>query len=247
MGKYTRDRPKGMLELNGKPLLQWQIETLYVAGVESIVIVTGYRKDTIRFQGIKYYHNGRFASTNMIESLMCAKKELNSDVLISYSDVLYTPDLVRRAISEPGEIVVAVDSAWRDYWKMRYGTTEEDLETLTVRDGLITELGREVESSKGINYRYIGVLKFSKNIWPDVLSLYENKKSCAASWRPSGRPFSDGFMTDLLNELIENGVPVKPCVTAKQWLEFDSEADYETVCKQQRAGKLTQFFSTAGG
>jgi len=242
MGRYTRHLPKGMLEFGGKPLLEWQMEALRKGGLETIIIVTGYRKEAMDIKGITYYHNGKFESTNMVESLMCAKDEFDSDILVAYADILYTPDLVKQMATESGEIVVAVDAAWRDYWKMRFGTTEKDLETLTVKGELITELGREVESSEGIDYRYIGLVKFPKDIWPKVFSLYEHKKSSDEHWFASGKPFLKGYMTDLINELIGQGVRVKPCVTAKQWLEFDTEGDYETLCEQQRAGTLTQFF-----
>ncbi len=245
MGSLTRDLPKGMLALNGKPLLQWQMEALRKAGLGTIIIVTGYCKEAIGFEGVTYYHNDKFDSTNMVESLMCAKDELEGDVLVAYADILYTTHLVEQMVAEPGEIVVAVDAAWREYWKVRFGTTEADLETLTVQGGLITELGRAAETSEGIAYRYIGLLKFSKEIWPTVCSLYERKKSRDETWLASGKPFLQGYMTDLLNELIGQGVRVKPCVTAKQWLEFDTEADYTTVCERQREGTLTEFFSAA--
>lgn len=242
MGKYTREIPKGMLQLNGKPLLQWQIDALREAGIETIIIVTGYRKETIDFDGVAYYHNANFDSTNMVESLMCAKAALTGDVLVSYADLLYTPRLLKQLASQSGEIVVAVDAAWRDYWSMRFGTTERDLETLTVQGDLITELGRPVESSEGIRYRYIGLIKFSEAVWSQVFSLYAHKMNGEEHWRASGQPCRKGYMTDLLNELIEQGVRVKPCVSIGQWLEFDTADDYEMACKQHGAGTLRQFF-----
>ena len=242
MGKYTRDRPKGMLEFHGKPLLQWQIEALRQGGVDTISIVTGYRNDAIHFDGVRYYHNAMFACSNMVESLMCAKEALDEDIIVAYADILYSSKLIKQIVSEQGEIVVAVDVAWRAYWRMRFGTTEKDLETLTVQGDLITSLGQEVESSEGIDYRYIGVLKFSKDIWPQVFSLYEQKQLRNEPWRSSGKSFLNGYMTDLLHELIEGKVRVKPCVTAGQWLEFDTESDYETLCQHQKAETLSKFY-----
>ncbi len=129
---------------------------------------------------------------------------------------------------------------------MRYGTTEHDLETLAVENGRIVELGREVEGSEGIDYRYIGLLKFSKGVWPRVFEAYDSKKSKRERWHASGKPFEQGYMTDLLGELIRAGVKVAPCVTAKQWLEFDTERDYEIACEHQRKGTLSRYFAAAG-
>lgn len=244
MGRYTRDLPKGMLELAGRPLLAWQLDALREAGVDPIAIVTGYAREAIDFPGVRTFHNARFDRTNMIESLMCAREELRGDVLVSYADVLYTPALVEKLATHEEEVAVAVDSAWRDYWTLRYGTTEHDLETLSVEDGRIVELGREVESSAGIDHRYIGVLKFGGGVWPRVLELYEERRSRNAPWPASGKPFEQGYMTDLLGELIRVGVTVAPCVTARQWLEFDTERDYEIVREQRDKGTLSRYFAS---
>ena len=42
---YTDDCPKGMVEVNGKPILEHQFETLKQAGVNEIIVVCGYLKD----------------------------------------------------------------------------------------------------------------------------------------------------------------------------------------------------------
>ena len=112
--------------------------------------------------------------------------------------------------------------------------------------GRIVELGREVESSAGIDYRYIGLLKFSKGVWPRLFELYDAKKSKQERWRASAKPFEQGYMTDLLGDLIRCGVEVAPCVTARQWLEFDTERDYEIACEHQRKGTLSRYFAAAG-
>jgi len=241
MGKYTRNLPKGMLEFDGKTLLQWQMESLRAGGVNRIVVVTGYQSEKIPYSDVTYYHNPDFASTNMVESLMCARSELTEDILVSYADIIYTPALVRQLIASKDPITVAVDSAWRAYWEMRYGSCETDLETLTVNDGYITDLGIETESSEGIDYRYIGLVGFSAAIWSDVLDLYDTKRSSGDAWRQSGKDLRNGYMTDLLHELIQRGVPVAPAVSQRQWLEFDTETDYEVTTAKLASGDLGDY------
>ena len=173
MGKYTQDVPKGMLSVNGKTLIEWQMQALRRGGVDTIAIGTGYQKDTIPYTDVTYYHNPDFATTNMVETLMCARPELDSGIIISYADIVYTSALVKQLAEMEAPVAVAVDAAWRDYWTLRFGSAEEDLETLTVRDGLIVELGKEVATSEGIDYRYIGLIKVSREAWPEVLALYD--------------------------------------------------------------------------
>jgi choline kinase len=238
LGKYTESLPKGMLSFNGKPLIEWQIQNLRKTGIDDIIIVTGYKKEAINYPGIKYYHNPLFAETNMVESMLCAKADLNSDILVAYSDILYTPLLVKLCKESSANIGVVVDKNWRDYWEMRYNSTEFDLESLQIKDGKIVELGKPITTSKGIDYRYIGLIKFSKEGIRTALKVYDVKKSGNESWLQSGKTFPQGYMTDLLNEVILSGYEVEPLITEGGWLEFDTNEDYEITCKLLDEGKL---------
>jgi choline kinase len=228
MDPYTRTLPKAMLVFAEKTLLEWQIETLRGAGIRDIVVVTGYQGDAITCAGITRIHNERFAATNMVATLMCARGAFGGEILVAYSDILYSPALVERLANARAEFSVAVDSAWRELWMKRYGTTETDLESLSVsEDGLITEIGRPVSTSAGLLYRYIGLLKFSESGTQALVGLYDEKRRRNAPWTPSGKPFLQGYMTDLLQELILRGHAVYPVVTRGGWYEFDTASDYE--------------------
>ena len=241
MGKYTENLPKGMLNVNGRTLIERQLETLRAAGIEDIAIATGYKSEKITYAGVKYYHNADYATTNMVETIMCAKDFLDDDVLIAYSDILYTPELVKKCLNTDCKVGVAVDKDWKKLWKLRYDTAEFDLETLFVDDkGNITDLGRETASSEGLDYRYIGLIKFSEAGLKDAFAVYEKRKAENTPWPQSGKEFKKGYMTDLLSELIRSGTEVKAVVSAGQWAEFDTTQDYERLSEALKNGKLTQ-------
>lgn len=239
MGKYGENLPKGMLPINGKSIIEWQIERLNGIGISDIIIITGYKAETIKFSGVTYYHNADYANTNMIETLMCARETLDTDVLISYGDILYTKELAKKTADCAADIGVAADSAWRDYWRLRYGSTEVDLETLSLSaDGRINEIGKPVSSSAGIDLRYIGLLKFSKKGMSTALKLYDDKKNKDELWIQSGKPFKKGYMTDMLHELIIGGRTVYPVVTRGGWIEFDTVEDYEKALAMSGSDRL---------
>jgi L-glutamine-phosphate cytidylyltransferase len=243
MGRYTDNLPKGMLSIHGKSLIEWQVKKLRAIGLTDIAIVTGYRCEAIAFCGITYYHNPDWADTNMVETLMCAREALSSDVLVCYSDILYTRELAQMASSDPVDMGVSVDAAWRDYWTLRFGSTEEDLETLTVSpDGQIVELGRPAISSEGLGHRYIGLLKFSRRGAEELLRVYDLRKAAQAVWPQSGKPFRQGYMTDLLHQLIVAGAKVMPIITRGGWMEFDTAQDYELACRLHSEGKAKGLF-----
>ncbi len=234
MGRYGENMPKGMLPFKGKTLIERQIDELRSIGLKDIVIATGYKSKMINYGGITYYHNADFADTNMVETLMCAREALDTDILVSYADIYYTKELAKAVIDCPRDIGVAVDENWREYWTLRYGTTEEDLESLSLSaDGRIIEIGRPVSSSVDLNYRYIGLIKFSARGMRSAISLYDEKKAAGALWTQSRQPFEKGYMTDLLHGLIVAGVAVHPVVSQGGWFEFDTVHDYETVSALQ--------------
>ena len=43
---------------------------------------------------------------------------LRSSIIISYGDIVYSPEILKRLISTPGELVIAIDENWENYWKV---------------------------------------------------------------------------------------------------------------------------------
>ena len=68
----TLTKPKCMVELFGRPLIEQQLSVFRSCGINDITIVTGYKSELINFPNINYIKNKNFGITNMIESLFCA-------------------------------------------------------------------------------------------------------------------------------------------------------------------------------
>ena len=145
-------------------------------------------------------------------------------------------------ISVDDDIAVAVDDAWKSYWKLRYGTVNYDIESLTIgKKGRITNLGRPLISAAELDYRFIGLLRFTTAGCQQLLNVYDEHKKENTSWAQSGKPFKQGFMTDWLDEAIQKGVKIMPHITHHGWLEFDTAEDYELALGLKRKGLLNQF------
>ena len=52
LNPLTDDKPKCMLELNGKSLLQYQIDALRGAGIDRIAVIRGYKKEKINYSDL---------------------------------------------------------------------------------------------------------------------------------------------------------------------------------------------------
>lgn len=247
LGNYTKDLPKGMLMVNGKPLLQHQIETLRKAGIGDITIVKGYKPEKIAFEGIKYYLNPYYQNTNMVESLFSAQQEFTDDLIVCYADIIYESKVIEKVIGGKGEIGVTVDADYWDYWKARLEKPEDDVESLVVdAQGDITELGTPHCPLEKAKCRYVGLIRFSKAGLGELRAVYQqNKQKYFAVDKPwmNSKSFKKAYMTDMLQALIDAGCKVKPIIIRRGWLEFDTVEDIEKVTLWIRQGSLGRFFS----
>ncbi|MCR5508192.1 MAG: phosphocholine cytidylyltransferase family protein [Lachnospiraceae bacterium] len=245
--KYTEDLPKGMLKFAGKTIIERQIETYRRCGINDIIVVRGYAADKIDYPGIKYYTNEDYMNTNMVESLLAAKKEFDDDIIVSYSDILFEERLLKAMMDSKEDHGVAVDDKWKDYWTKRYGRIDFDTESLVIGDGgYISELGLEDPPAERIDARYIGILKFSQKGLANIMKIMDDayaKYDAEQPWQQSGKPVKKAYMTDLLNALIQAGEPVKAIRFENGWIEFDTNEDYENACGWLEDGSLKEIIN----
>ena len=143
LGQLGEDRPKCLVELEGKPLIERQIAALRRGGVDEIGVVRGYRAEMIGFPGLSYFANQRWAETNMVMSLAAAAAWLHSGpVIVSYADIFYRSDLVRDLAAAPGQLVLSYDRDWRRLWTRRFADPLADAETFRIdAAGQLLEIG----------------------------------------------------------------------------------------------------------
>ena len=240
LGKLTLDKPKGMLDFMGKTILEHQISMYRLAGLTDISIIRGYKKNKIDYKDIKYIDNDLYDETNMIESLVCARDQINDDCIISYSDILFSANLLKSLIKNQSSVVVTVDSNWKKYWKQRYGNLTDDLEDLQIENNKVIKIGQPVIESESLDYRYVGLNKFTLEGMKQMLALYDKKKFLKEKWKSSGNDFKNGYMTDILQEMIDEKIEVTPHFTKNEWLEIDTESDY-IVAKDLYLNKEFEF------
>ncbi len=230
MGSLTKEKPKCFLKVNGVSLIEKLINQLREIGLKDISIVTGYKAKKFRFKNINFFYNKKFKSTNMVYSLMMAKKKLNRDTLIIYSDIIVSKEILKKMISKKynNKLAVAIDINWKKYWSFRFKDINQDLESLKInKKNEIIELGKEVKLINDIDGRFIGIIRFSKKINKFFLKIWEkevdkNKKN----WGISGRSLKKAYMTDLLNKLINLKIKCEAVLFKNGWYEFDNKKDY---------------------
>jgi len=242
----TNDKPKCLIELFGKPLIHRTVDLFQKSGISDITVVTGYKSDMIQIPNVSYRHNKDFDSTNMIETLFCAKDKLEDSVIISYADIIFQKNVLDILLNSKEDISVIVDSDWEKYWKLRFTNPLDDAETLVLdEEGYIQKIGQKTQSLLEIQGQYIGLMKFQNDGLNDLVSFYEMTKNQSKQGRNplnSKLPFKKSYMTDLLQGLINSGSKIKAIPIHNGWLEVDSFHDYKIYTKMYDENSLTPFF-----
>jgi 2-aminoethylphosphonate-pyruvate transaminase len=115
LGELTEHTPKGLLEVGGKPLLQRSVEQLKAAGVEQIVIGTGYCAHVIEeffadYAGVACVRLNRYRDVQSMYTLRGLQEKLTEDFLLLEGDLLYEPRALTEAIhSSSADAILAAE------------------------------------------------------------------------------------------------------------------------------------------
>jgi choline kinase len=219
MKSLTDERPKCLVELRGKPLLEWQLESLRAAGISDIAVVTGYKRDLLAGRGLSEFHNPRWAETNMVSSLACAESWLQGEpCIVSYSDIFYSPVAVQSLINCEATLAVTYDPNWLQLWTERFGDPLLDAETFRLSaTNTLAEIGNKPQSVDDVQGQYMGLLRFTPEGWAEVVRL-------RAELSPQQR--DSMHMTNTLQRVIDAGrVPIEAVAYTGEWGEVDSSED----------------------
>ena len=237
----TDDRPKCMVEVNGRSILDRQFDTMHECGIKDsdITVVAGYRSDVLRNKfadtEIDVIVNENFETTNMVCSLMCARKlmETQEEILISYGDIIYNGVVLKKILASDEAATVIVDDGWYSYWRERCENPLDDAETLMF-DGedYLTEIGQKTTDLSKVQSQYIGLMRFKNNGLQAMLDLAkeaeERTKKGIGPWRTT-RTYQKMYMTDLLQGMIDEGNKLKAVHIERGWFEIDDQEDLKVV------------------
>ena len=238
LGKLTTELPKGMIKLDGESLLSRQINLFKSINIEEIIIVRGYKRNKIVFDDVTYIDNHNFENTNMIESLFCARSLFSNEIIMSYSDILFSQNDLINLKNNNNNICVSVDPNWKTYWIKRYGNLNTDIENLEISKNAITRIGTEISNSDNIEYRYIGLNKFNSKGLRSLCEIYDYKKNKQTKWQASENDFYNGYMTDIFQEMINHKIKLSAHYFTNPWLEIDSEKDLKVAEEMLKNGSF---------
>jgi phosphoenolpyruvate phosphomutase len=233
LGALTADRPKAMLDIKGKSLLAHQVEALNGAGIKDIAVVVGWKKEAVTLPNLKRY----VAPTGQgeLSSLLSAAAELKRRCVVLYGDILFDRSVLERLLTSEGDVVLVVDRTESPHRPLRDLVETADAHAgngharaLGGRSDTVKRIGRDLP---GANGEWIGMLMLSEQ---GVARLTEVVEELRKKGGPvhQAKDLASAALTDVLQALVERGVPVRTIDTFKGWMEIDTFEDFQRAWAQ---------------
>jgi phosphoenolpyruvate phosphomutase len=240
------DRPKSMLEVRGRTILERQLRALAQCGVRDVSVVRGYRKECIDLPNLRYYDNDRYRDTGELASLFEAEAEMGGRFLFLYGDIIFDPSILEKLLRSDGDVSLVVDRAWCDAYRAGAVRSSGPADLVVtdppppsgyrfvpgeVRSG-VRGIGPGVDPAAA-HGEFIGLALFSAAGAAALRAAYHRVRETHA-----GRPFRGAesveraAFTHLVQELIESGARVDAVDVYKGWMEVDTFDDYRRAWAQ---------------
>jgi choline kinase len=229
----TADAPKCYARVRGKRILDWDLEALFANGIRDICFIGGYRIEKVQadYPEFTFRHNSDWENNNILGSLMYAEDLMDEPFLCTYSDILFTGDVVKRLLAVSSDIALSVDTRWLDRYQHRSNHPPTDAEKVIAANGSVARVHRDIEPDQA-HGEYTGIAKFSRE---GAAKLKEHYHRCRNSF--SGKPFREAavfekaYLIHLLQEMIESSVKMAHADTPGNYMEVDTQEDFELAQK----------------
>lgn len=157
----TNDRPKCLLEVGNRCLLQRTMDALKAAGISEFVVVTGYLHEMIEQflqynypqDTIHFINNSDYQTTNNIYSLWLTRPYTDGkDFLLLDSDILFDPQIIPTLLDVDGSVLAL----------NRHELGEEEIKVIVDADGKVKEISKVCSIADSIG-ESVGIEKITAN------------------------------------------------------------------------------------
>lgn len=217
LSPHTDNRPKCLLPLGDSTFLQFQIDLLRHAGIESIAVVTGFCAEQVREtcrDSVVYYHNAEFNSTNSLYSLMQAEEFAQDGCLVMNSDVVFHPDLLTSLLTSPrpNALLADFDSV----------LGEEEMKVVCDEEKRVLGISKDIAPWKA-NGENLGLIRMGAEAARAVLSESRIAASTGQRnlWVPQG-------VARVLDRIPFHAIPID----GRPWIEVDYLHDLERASRE---------------
>ena len=209
----TASRPKALVEIGGRPIVDHALDALAAAGVTSAIVVLGHAGRALREHlahrrapAVSFAENPDYATTNTLASLACAGPAITGDFLLLDGDLVFDEGALR-PLCAPGTRL-AIDRA---------RPLDDDAVKVALSGGRITHVGKTLPHGVTPVGESIGMARIDGAVRPALLRR-------AAELLAQGA--RQAYYEAAFQRLIEDGAHLGVAdVTSCRWVEVDDHDD----------------------
>ena len=201
---FTATRPKVMIPVGNKPILEYVIDALQESGIIDIIMVVGYKREKIMDYfadghkwGVNITYVEQFQQLGTAHALRQASHLIKDHFLVINGDTVIDASAIKEIIRHQGGdatmLTVTVDKA------QKYGVVQ-------TQNHLVKSIQEKPTHKEVGNTVNAGVYCFSPRIF-DFLEYMDISER------------GDYEITDAIKKMIENDIPVRAVHTSAPWMD----------------------------
>tara|TARA_B110000027_G_C16061087_1_gene274551 strand:- start:83 stop:793 length:711 start_codon:yes stop_codon:yes gene_type:complete len=217
----TYTKPKCLVKVKDKSIIEYLIEHFHL--FKKVIIVGGHKYSKLKKYNsskCRVFYNKDYSKTNMVHSLFSVKKFIKSDIIISYSDIIYSEKVLLKMIKFK-KTHIPINKNWLKVWKKRMSLKKipSDAEDLKVSNGLIKMIGNKINKDMP-KYQFMGLIRLNFKDYKKLSIYYFKIKNFNID------------MTSFLNSAIEKKIiKLEYSISNDFWFEVDTLSDLKVANK----------------
>jgi phosphoenolpyruvate phosphomutase len=222
-------KPKAMLEISGKTLLEHQIQTLNNGNLADITVIAGYGRDQIKAEGVSILENPDFKNGSMLNSLFIGKEKMRNGFIMLYSDILMEDAIIKELMGRREDIILVADNSTQyhepqegnilDFIIGKHQSKPARREIRFASENVVAKIGSKINPETA-SHEFIGLARFSKTGAEQLIETYNDVVKNYKGQFQESKDISRLNFTDLIQEMIDRGFVVNFMEIHKGWLEI---------------------------
>ncbi len=212
----TASVPKCLLDVAGRTILEWQLDTLHQAGVDDIVVVTGYGASKVdnliaghyADRGVRTLYNSQYSVSDNLVSCYWARNEMDQDFLLLNGDTLFETEVVRQLLDSPVTPITVTINSKESY-------DEDDMKVILDQRRLV-RIGKDLPVGR-VHGESIGLIRFLGE-GPGIFS--KALEDAVQDPESSGR-----WYLSVIDSLARHMAVMTCSITGLSWCEIDYQND----------------------
>jgi len=224
LGENTKNLPKYLIKVNEKTIMDHQLEIFKKIPHEEIIVITGPYKEKFTSGEVTYLEDKHYPQHDILGSLMEARNHIAKEVLIVYSDIIFDSAVFSKIAESKSDIAIAVDMNWEKAYEGRTEHPKSEAENVLIVNNKILKIKKNITDENNVG-EFLGILKLSSKGSKIFVNRFLELERDHRGRFHDAPSLQKAYLTDMIQELVDNGIAVAPITISGKWCEIDTSED----------------------